>query len=131
MSVTYLKSGKPEAERREDDAKVRRVVEDTLADIEARGDADMTAFFLTDYLVRFFDALIWRGFGLDRRADMRDFLFGHYEKVVYLAQIEDTALEAEARAIAGRLALDYEYRFTGYGDLATFVGGGNDGASQS
>ncbi|MEL7239002.1 MAG: DUF1638 domain-containing protein, partial [Planctomycetota bacterium] len=34
---------------------------------EAAGDADMTAFFLTDYLVRFFDALIWRGFGLDRR----------------------------------------------------------------
>jgi len=39
MTVTYLKSGKPEAERLEDDAKVRRVVEDTLADIGARGDA--------------------------------------------------------------------------------------------
>ncbi len=39
MSVTYLKSGKPEQERKEDDAKVRKIVEDTLADIEARGDA--------------------------------------------------------------------------------------------
>ena len=39
MTITYLKSGKPESERREDDAKVRTVVEDTLADIEARGDA--------------------------------------------------------------------------------------------
>ncbi len=39
MAITYLKSGKPEAERAEDDAKVRKIVEDTLADIETRGDA--------------------------------------------------------------------------------------------
>lgn len=88
---------------------------------EARGDDDMTSFFLTDYLVRQFDKLIWEGFGLDRRADMRDFIFGNYEKVVYLAQIEDAALETEARAIAKRLDLSYEYRFTGMGDLATFM----------
>ena len=34
----YLKRGKPAAERAEDDAKTRAVVEATLADIEARGD---------------------------------------------------------------------------------------------
>ncbi|MFN4098508.1 MAG: histidinol dehydrogenase [Pararhodobacter sp.] len=39
MPTTFLKSGKPEAERAEDDARVRAVVEETLADIEARGDA--------------------------------------------------------------------------------------------
>ena len=39
MAITYLKSGKPEAERAEDDAKVRGIVETTLADIEKRGDA--------------------------------------------------------------------------------------------
>ncbi len=39
MAITHLKSGKPEAERAEDDAKVRKIVEDTLADIETRGDA--------------------------------------------------------------------------------------------
>jgi len=38
MTITHLKSGKPESERQEDDAKVRAVVETTLADIEARGD---------------------------------------------------------------------------------------------
>ena len=38
MTITHLKSGKPESERQEDDAKVRAVVEITLADIEARGD---------------------------------------------------------------------------------------------
>jgi len=35
----YLKRGKPAAERAEDDAKVRGIVEDILGDIEARGDA--------------------------------------------------------------------------------------------
>ncbi len=39
MAITYLKHGKPEAERQEDDAKVRKIVEDTLKDIEVRGDA--------------------------------------------------------------------------------------------
>ena len=38
MTVTYLKRSKPEAERIEDDAKTRAVVESTLADIQARGD---------------------------------------------------------------------------------------------
>ncbi|MGI9387954.1 MAG: DUF1638 domain-containing protein [Methyloligellaceae bacterium] len=88
---------------------------------EARGDDDMTSFFLTDYLVRHFEKIIWEGFGLDRRADMRDFLFANYEKVVYLAQIEDADLEARARAIANRLSLAYEYRFTGMGDLEIFM----------
>ena len=48
MAITYLKSGKPEAERAEDDAKVRGIVETTLADIAARGDAavrDLSAKF--------------------------------------------------------------------------------------
>ncbi len=39
MAITYLKSGKPEAERAQDDAKVRGIVEATLGDIEKRGDA--------------------------------------------------------------------------------------------
>ena len=39
MTIEYLKRGKPEAERAEDDAKTRAIVEATLADIETRGDA--------------------------------------------------------------------------------------------
>lgn len=44
----YLKRGKPANERAEDDAAVRRTVEDILGDIEARGDAavrDLSAKF--------------------------------------------------------------------------------------
>lgn len=39
MTITHLKSGKPESERAEDDAAVRKTVEATLADIQTRGDA--------------------------------------------------------------------------------------------
>lgn len=39
MTITYLKRGKPETQRAEDDAKVRATVETVLADIAARGDA--------------------------------------------------------------------------------------------
>ncbi len=39
MSITYMKNGKSAAERSEDDAKVRSIVEGTLKDIETRGDA--------------------------------------------------------------------------------------------
>ncbi len=48
MTITTLKAGKPETERAEDDAKVRAIVEDTLKDIETRGDAavrDLSAKF--------------------------------------------------------------------------------------
>lgn len=39
MAIEHLKRSKPEAEKAEDDAKVRATVEATLADIDARGDA--------------------------------------------------------------------------------------------
>ncbi|MBO6853955.1 MAG: histidinol dehydrogenase [Marivivens sp.] len=39
MAVTYLKTGKPAADVAAQDAQVRKIVEDTLADIETRGDA--------------------------------------------------------------------------------------------
>lgn len=39
MAIDYLKRGKPAADRADDDAKTRAIVEATLADIEQRGDA--------------------------------------------------------------------------------------------
>ena len=90
---------------------------------EARADEDMRAFFLTDYLCRHFDKLVWEGFGLDRHPDMPSFVFGNYEKVVFLAQTDNADLAERAREIANRLGLAYEYRFTGMGDLAAYMGG--------
>ncbi len=80
---------------------------------------EMTAFYLTDFLVRQFDAFVWKPLGLDRHPSLRDMYFGHYEKLVYQAQTDDPALTEKAKDCAGRLGLAFERRFTGYGDLET------------
>ena len=87
-----------------------------------RGDEEMRAFYLTDFLVRQFDAFVWRPMGLDRHPELRKMIFGNYERLVYLAQIDDPGLDAQAADCACRLGLAYERRFTGYGDLATALG---------
>jgi hypothetical protein len=87
----------------------------------ARMDDEIAAFYLTDYLVRHFDTLIWQGLGLDRHPELRDDYFGNYEKIVYLAQMPTPELEALARAAAERLGLAYEFRATRFGDLEVFL----------
>lgn len=79
---------------------------------------EMTAFYLTDFLVRQFDAFVWEPLGLGKHPALRDMYFGNYTKLVYQAQTNDPDLAAKAQDCAARLGLAYEYRFTGYGDLA-------------
>ena len=85
----------------------------------AKAEDEFTAFYLTDFLVRQFDAFVWKPMGLDRHPELRDMYFGNYTKLVYQAQLDNPALDAKARDCAARLGLDYERRLTGYGDLAT------------
>ncbi|MFN3845152.1 MAG: DUF1638 domain-containing protein [Paracoccaceae bacterium] len=92
------------------------------ADFAAKADTEFTAFYLTDFLVRQFDAFVWRPMGLDRHPELRDMYFGNYTKLVYQAQTNDPALDAKAEDCAQRLNLAYERRFTGYGDLASALG---------
>ena len=80
-------------------------------------DTEFTAFYLTDFLVRQFDAFVWRPMGLDRHPQLRDMYFGNYTTLIYQAQTNDPALDAKAADCAQRLGLAYERRFTGYGDL--------------
>jgi len=86
---------------------------------DARADANVTSFYLTDFLARQFDAFVTGPLGLDRHPELREMYFGHYETLVYLAQTDDPALTEKARACADSLGLAFERRFTGYGDLAT------------
>ena len=79
---------------------------------------EITTFYLTDFLVRQFDAFVIRPMGLDRHPELRDMYFAHYEKLVYQAQTDDPALTDKAERCAQRLGLSFERRFTGYGDLS-------------
>lgn len=84
---------------------------------------EMTAFYLTDFSVRQFNAFIVKPLGLDRHPQLRDMYFGNYEKVVYQAQTDDPDLTARARECAEFLGLPFERRLTGYGDLQTALSG--------
>ena len=89
---------------------------DGVAAFEARGET--TAFYLTDFLARQFDAFVTRPLGLDRHPELRDVYFRGYDRLVHLAQTDDAALSDLARRHADVLGLAFERRVTGYGDLA-------------
>lgn len=82
---------------------------------------EFTAFYLTDLITRQFEAFVIEPLKLDKHPELRDMVFGNYTKIVYLAQTEDAALQAKAKWAADYLKLDYEYRFTGYGDLTPAI----------
>lgn len=86
-----------------------------------KNEDELGTFYLTDFLVKQFDAFVWRPMGLDRHPELLEMYFGNYTKMVYQAQLRDPELEAKARICAERLGLEYEYRFTGYGDLEGFL----------
>jgi hypothetical protein len=85
----------------------------------AKADEEFTSFYLTDFLVRQFDAFIMKPMGLDRHPELRDMYFGNYEKLIYQAQTDNQELTGKAKACAAKLNLPFERRYTGYGDLKT------------
>ncbi len=84
---------------------------------ETLSDAEPGTFYLTDFLTRHFDRVIWKGLGMDRHPQLVDEYFRNYKKLVYLAQVEDAGLLESARRAADKLGLEFEHRITGYGDL--------------
>jgi hypothetical protein len=70
-------------------------------------------YYLTDFLVRSFDRVVWRGLGLDRHPELRDDYFGNYERVVWLAQRPTDVLRVKAEAAAEKLGLPLVVRETG------------------
>ena len=85
-------------------------------------DEEPGTFYLTDYLARNFERLVWRGLGLDRHPELLPVYFRNYRRLVYLAQTQDPQLDARALAAATRLGLGYERRFTGLGELEAAIG---------
>ena len=78
---------------------------------------EITAFYLTDFLVRQFNSFVIKPLGLDKHPELRDTYFRHYEKLVYQAQTNDPELDKLAEAHSKTLGLNFERRFTGFGQL--------------
>jgi hypothetical protein len=91
------------------------------AEFDVLVEEELGTFFLTDFLARHFDTLVFEGLGLDRHPELRDMYFGNYRKLVYLAQTDDAEASAKAEAAAARIGLAYERRFTGLGGLRSFL----------
>jgi hypothetical protein len=62
-------------------------------------------YLLTDYLVGSFRRTVLAGLGLDRHPELWPDYFGHYRRVVWLAQQRSARLDAQAAAIAARFGL--------------------------
>ena len=78
---------------------------------------ELGSFFLTDFLVKFFNRLVIEGLGIDRFPELRDMYFKHYKQLVYIAQTEDLELQALAKQHAQTLGLEYVYRYVGFDGL--------------
>ena len=82
---------------------------------------DPATFYLTDFLVKHFDRLVWQGLGLDRWPQLRDDYFGNYRRVIYLSQVSSDVLVPRAMEAAARLGLAFEHHHVGYGDFQPAV----------
>lgn len=88
---------------------------------KAVSETEFTAFYLTDLLSRQFESFVIKPMKFEKHPELIPMVFGNYTKIVYLAQTEDAELQRKAKWAADFLGLDYEYRFTGYGDLTASI----------
>jgi hypothetical protein len=71
-------------------------------------EAEPGTYVLTDYLAASFHRSVVVELGLDRHPELRDDYFGHYRRVVWLAQHPTARLRAAARQAAGVVGLPLE-----------------------
>jgi len=102
---------------------VPRLAGDTCYDVFAYDEVERAmaeqpgTYFLTDFLVRSFVRVVWRGLGLDRYPELRDDYFGNYTRVLWLAQRRTPELEDAAERAASMLGLPLEIRDVGESGL--------------
>lgn len=68
-------------------------------------DAEPGTYVLTDFLARSFARTVLQELGLDRYPELRDTYFGHYTRVVWLAQQPDDEMRALAEQAAASIGL--------------------------
>jgi hypothetical protein len=74
-------------------------------------------YFLTDFLARTFEHTVMRELGLDRCPELRDDYFGHYTRVLWLAQRPTLGTKLAAERAAAALGLPLEVREVGNAGL--------------
>ena len=85
--------------------------------LRAMLEAEPGTYLLTDFLVRSFPRTVVAELGLDRYPELRDDYFGHYTRVVWLAQHPDAELERLAAAAADTIGLPLTVVPTGLSGL--------------
>ena len=70
-------------------------------------------YFLTDFLARTFEHTVMKELGLDRHPELRDDYFGHYKRVLWLAQRPTLGTKLAAERAAAALGLPLEIRDVG------------------
>jgi hypothetical protein len=85
--------------------------------VQALFDAEPGTYVLTDFLVRGFRRSVLTELGLDRHPELWDDYFGHYRRVVWLAQDRTVELEEAATDVAAMFGLPLTVIDTGTGGL--------------
>jgi hypothetical protein len=85
--------------------------------LQAMFEAEPGTYVLTDFLVRSFDRTVVAELGLDRYPELRDDYFGHYTRLVWLAQQPDEDLRARAERAARLIGLPLTEVPTGHSGL--------------
>jgi hypothetical protein len=80
-------------------------------------EAELGSFFLTDFLVKFFDRLVIEGLGINRYPELKEVYFKHYKQLIYISQTEDLELQQKAQDCAQTLGLEYRYCYVGFDAL--------------
>jgi hypothetical protein len=90
--------------------------------VRAMFEAEPGTYLLTDFLVRSWDRSVLAELGLDRYPELWPDYFGHYRRLVWLAQERDAGLDAAAAGIARMFGLPLTVVETGTSGLERELG---------